>query len=160
MGSGGCLLCCLHPLHNPGQKGHEYSGPKVHSFLFSTPLFSQTNSAEKRTNGAEKRTNGAEKRTNGAEKRTTGAEKRTNGAEKRTNGAEKRKCTLGPPYSRAALLVEVIIGRGREPNESCSLARFSFMNAAGIGESFCVFVYCGRRDHVICTLENRNLYCM
>ena len=67
-----------------------YSGPKVQSFLFSAPLFSQTNGAEKRTNGAEKRTNGAEKRTNGAEKRT-------NGAEKRTNGAEKRKCTLGPP---------------------------------------------------------------
>ena len=77
-----------------------YSGPKVQSFLFFAPLFSQTNGAEKRTNGAEKRTNGAEKRTkfNGAEKRTNGAEKRTNGAEKRTNGAEKRKCTLGPPY--------------------------------------------------------------
>ena len=75
-----------------------YSGPKVQSFLFSAPLFSQTNGAGKRTNGEEKRTNGAEKRTNGAEKRTNGAEKRTNGAEKRTNGAEKRKCTLGPPY--------------------------------------------------------------
>ena len=98
---------------------HMYSGPKAQSFLFSAPLFSRTNGAEKRTNGtekrtngaekrtngaekrtngAEKRTNGAEKRTNGAEKRTHGAEKRTNGAEKRTNGAEKRKCTLGPPY--------------------------------------------------------------
>ena len=73
------------------RRGHMYSGPKVQSFLFSAPLFSQTNGAEKRTNDAEKRTNGAEKRTNGAEKRT-------NGAEKRTNGAEKRKCTLGPPY--------------------------------------------------------------
>ena len=77
---------------------YSYSGPKVQSFLFSAPLFSQTNGAEKRTNGAENRTNGAEKRTNGAEKRTNGAEKRTNGAEKRTNGAEKRKCTLGPSY--------------------------------------------------------------
>ena len=85
----------------PKDKNHppSYSGPKVQSFLFSAPLFSQTNE-EKRTDGAEKRTNGAEKRTNGAEKRTNGAEKRTNGAEKRTNGAEKRKCTLGPPYPR------------------------------------------------------------
>ena len=64
--------------------------PKVQSFLFSAPLFSQTNGAEKRINGAEKRTNGAEKRKNGAERRTNGVEKRTNGAEKRTNGAEKR----------------------------------------------------------------------
>ena len=80
-----------------GRRGEGYSGPKAQSFLFSAPLFSQTNGAKKRTNGAEKRTNGAEKRTNGAEKRTNGAEKRTNGAEKRTNGAEKRKCTLGPP---------------------------------------------------------------
>ena len=54
--------------------GSEYSGPKVQSCLFSTPLFSQTNGAEKRTNGAEKRTNGEEKRTNGEEKRTNGTE--------------------------------------------------------------------------------------
>ena len=60
-----------------------YSVSKVQRFLFSAPLFSHLNGAEKRTNGAEKRTNGAEKR--------------TNGAEKKTNGAGKRKCTLGRP---------------------------------------------------------------
>ena len=75
---------------SPTRIGPSYDGPKVQSFLFSAPIFSQTNGAEKRTNGAEKRTNGAEKK--------NGAEKRTNGAEKRTKGAEERKCTLGPPY--------------------------------------------------------------
>ena len=60
----------------PRGGGMMYSGPKVQSFLFSAPLFSQTNGAEKRTNGAEKRTN----------------------LQRREQIVQRRESNLGPPY--------------------------------------------------------------
>ena len=61
------------------------------TFLFSAPLFSQTNGAEKRTNGEEKRTNGAEKRTNGAEKRTKRGKRREQMVQRREQMVQRRE---------------------------------------------------------------------